>query len=310
MKRLLLIAAVAALVLPAAALAWGGAYPANDALNSQVDVQVSDAYPVDQALPQEWATFLGSLVHGAALAQVHLRLLPSNEVSAECGVEALACYDPNSQTIYATPEDQLDEPAAKEVVIHEYGHHVANNLSDAPWPAEDWGTKRWSSYENVCRKTEQGLASPGDEGRNYQQNPGEAFAETYRMLNLTKQGVAVADIGWDIVDQAFYPDATALSLLEQDITTPWTRNTLSHLSGSFGNGVVRTFTVKTTLDGTFAASLKKPVKAKMTLALYAGKRLIARGATVRARICGQRSLTLKVQRASGRGAFTIAVSRP
>ena len=308
MKRLLLLAVVAALVLPAAALAWGGAYPANDSLGSTVDIEVSDTYPVDEALPQEWATFLGTLVHGPELSRVHLHLLPSVEVTAECGGEALACYDPTTESIYATPEDQLDEPAAKEVVIHEYGHHVANSLSDAPWLAEDWGTKRWSSYENICSKTVQGLASPGDEGNNYQQNPGEAFAEAYRVLNLTKQGAT--SIGWDIVDRSFYPDATALSLLEQDITTPWKGNTRTHLSGSFGNGVVRTFKVKTSLDGTFVASLKKPTGAKMTLALYAGARLIARGGTVRTQVCGQRSLTLKVQRTSGKGAFTIAVSRP
>ena len=253
MKRLLLVVALLALVLPAAALAWGGTYPTGDQYGSSVKIQVSDSYPVDQALPQDWATFLGTLVHGPELAKLTLSLRTPDEVSKECGAQALACYDPDVQTIYATPEDQLDEPPAKEVVTHEYGHHIAANQLDSPWIAEDWGTKRWASYENICQKTESGLASPGDEGRFYAQNPGEALAEAYRVLNLTKQGATT--IGWDIVDQSFYPDATALQLLEQDITSPWTGNTISHLQGSFGNGVVRTFTVKTTLDGTFVASL-------------------------------------------------------
>lgn len=307
-KRLLVVAALLALILPAAALGWGGAYPTGDALGTSIQVQVSDRYATDQVNPQDWATYFGTLVHGPELAKLTLDLLPTQELARQCGSEALACYDPSASTIYATPEDQLDAPPAKEIITHEYGHHVANNRSDAPWVAEDWGTKRWATYEQICQKTLAGTASPGDEGLNYAQNPGEAFAEAYRVLNLTKQGAT--DIGWDIVDDAFYPDATALQLLEQDVLTPWTGPTLSHLRGSFGNGVVRTFGMKTTLDGSFVASLHKPAKAKMSLVLSSGTTVLARGATVRVQICGQRSLTLKVERKSGSGSFTIDVSKP
>jgi hypothetical protein len=48
----------------------------------------------------------------------------------------------------------------------------------------------------------------------------------------------------------------------------------------------------------------------MTLALYAGAALVAHGTSVRYQVCGQRALTLKVQRASGRGSFTVDVSKP
>jgi hypothetical protein len=286
-KRLLLVVAVA-LALPASALAWGGSYPSGDAYGSFVQIQVSDSYPVDQALPQDWATYL--------------------EVQRTCGGQALACYDPNREAIYISPEDQLDQPPAKEVVIHEYGHHIANNSDDAPWAALDYGTKRWSSYENICAKTASGKASPGDEGSHYFQNSGEAFAESYRVLNLQKQGQTT--IGWDIVDRSFYPDATALQLLEEDITTPWTGPTEAKLGGSFGNGAVRTFRVQTRLDGSFSAHLVSPTKARMRLALYNGSRLVAHGGTIRYGVCGQRSLTLQVQRVSGRGAFTVFVSKP
>ena len=304
----LLLVALVALLIPAAAFGWGGTYPTGDSFGSSVQIQFSDSYPVDQAMAQDWATFLGTLVHGPEMSKLTLHLIPTGELSTQCGVEALACYDPRSQTIYATPEDQVDEPPAKEVVTHEYGHHVANNRSDAPWPAEDWGTKRWATYEQICKKTIEGTASPGDEGFDYQQNPGEAFAESYRVLNLMKQGTT--PIRWDIVDDAFYPDPTALQLLEQDITTPWAGPTVTHLHGSFGNGVVRTFGVKTALDGSFVATLHKPAKAKMALVLYDGSRLVAKGARVRYEICGQRTLTLKVQRVSGTGSFTVDLSKP
>jgi hypothetical protein len=304
----LLAVAVVALALPASALAWGGSYPTGDTYATYVQIQVSDAYPVDQALTQDWATYLGTLVHGPELARLTLDLIPLSAVQSVCGGQALACYDPQRQEIFASPEDQLDAPPAKELVTHEYGHHLANNSNDAPWQALDYGTKRWSSYENICAKAAAGAASPGDEGPHYDQNSGEAFAETYRVLNLQKQGQT--NIGWDIVNRSFFPDATALTLLEQDITTPWVAPTVSNLHGSFGIGVVRTFKVQTQLDGAFSAHLVSPTKAKMQLALYNGSTLVQRGANIRYEVCGQRTLTLKVQRLSGRGSFTVNVSKP
>ena len=175
----------------------------------------------------------------------------------------------------ASPEDQLNAPAAKEIVIHEYGHHMANNSLNTPFAAEAYGTKRWASYMNICKRAAAGELFPGDEGDNYQENPGEGYAEAYRVLNLTKQGVS--DIGWDIVDPDLYPNATALTMLEQDITSPWKGPTLTHVRGSFGNGNVRTIVTKTTLDGSFVARLHAPTKSRMRLALYAGSRLVANG---------------------------------
>jgi hypothetical protein len=304
----LLAVAVVALALPASALAWGNSYPTGDSYGTYVQIQVSDAYPVDQALPQDWATYLGTLVHGSELARLTLDLIPLSAVQSVCGGQALACYNPLRQEIFASPEDQLDAPPAKEIVTHEYGHHLANNSNDAPWQALDYGTKRWSSYENICAKAAAGTASPGDEGSHYAQNSGEAFAESYRVLNLQKQGQT--SIGWGIVDHSFFPDAKALTLLEQDVTTPWVAPTVVKLHGSFGAGVVRTFTVQTQLDGSFSARLVSPTKAKMQLALYNAGTLVQRGANISYQICGQRTLTLKVQRLSGRGAFTVNVSKP
>src|SRR5262249_21130000 len=74
-KRVLAVAAFA-LAFPAAALAGGGTYPAGDTLGTQVHIQVSDTIPVDPALPQDWATYLGSLVHGTELAKLTLDLMP------------------------------------------------------------------------------------------------------------------------------------------------------------------------------------------------------------------------------------------
>jgi hypothetical protein len=305
--RAALAALLLALLLPAAALAWGGAYASGDVYGSSVQIEVSDSYPVDEALPQAWATFLGTLVHGRELARLHLRLAPIDEVQDVCGNRALACYQPDTEVILASPEDELDAPSAREIITHEYGHHVANNSLNAPFPAEAFGTKRWASYLNICKRSLDGELAPGDEGESYQENPGEGYAEAYRVLNLTKQGAT--SIGWDIVDTTFYPTAKALVLLEQDITSPWTGPTVTHVRGSFGGGTTRTIAVKTTLDGSFFARLHSPTKARMRLALYASGRLVARGTTVRYDVCGERSLRLKVERLKGAGAFTVDLSK-
>ena len=299
-KRAVLVVALLGGILPASALAWGGRYPTGDVYGSTIQINVSDTYPVDPALTQDWATFFGSLVHGRELASLTVDLAPLDEVQSFCGPQALACYDPNTQTIEASPEDQLNAPAAKEIVTHEYGHHVANNSLNTPFDAEAYGTKRWASYMNICKRAVAGELFPGDEGDNYEENPGEAYAEAYRVLNLTKQGAT--SIGWDIVSDDLRPDTTALALLEQDVVNPWTGPTLTHWHGSFGFGTVRTTNVKTTLDGTFVARLHAPTKSRMTL--------VAQGTTVKLQICGQRSLKLQVKRTLGSGSFTVDVSKP
>jgi hypothetical protein len=306
-----LIVGLVALVLPAAAFAWGGSYPSGDAAGTSVHIVVDDSYPVDQTLPQSWATYLGSIPHGAELSLLTLNLMPLSTVQSNqyCGDQSLACYDPSSDTIYAAPEDQLDEPPAKEIVTHEYGHHIANNQQDPPWRAEDYGTKRWSSYENICARAAAGTAAPGDEGGAYSLNPGEAFAESYRVLALTSIGQTPS--GWDIVNPNFYPNATALQLLQEDITSPWTGPTVRQVHGSFGYGTTRTIGVQTTLDGNFVARLHAPSKARFELELYNRGSLVARSRTnVSFKICGQRTLTLKVQRLAGSGSFTLDVSKP
>lgn len=308
MKRFVVVC-LAALALPASAFAWGGVYPTGDALGTSVHIDVSVSYPVDDTLPQTWATYLGTLVHGPELSKLTLHLAPLPEVQAHCGAQALACYDPNTETITASPDDTLDQPPAKEVVAHEYGHHIAQNRLDSPLPAEDFGTKRWASYENICARSVSGELSPGNEGTAYTKNPGEAFAESYRVLNLTQKGDTA--ISWDIVDQSFYPDATALALLEQDVLNPWTGPTLTHVKGSFGNGVVRTIALKTTLDGTLVARLHAPTKGAFRLSLWNRSTLVGRGvSSVRYEICGQRTLTLKVERLRGHGSFTVDISKP
>jgi hypothetical protein len=100
-------------------------------------------------------------------------------------------------------------------------------------------------------------------------------------------------------------------LLEQDVVQPWGENHTVTLAGRFGvrGPSVRNFKVTTLLDGTFTASVQGG--AQMRLAVLAGKTRVASGTTSTAgTVCGARTLTFRVTRTAGSGAFTLAVSLP
>jgi len=269
--------------------------------------------PTDTAVAQEWADFFGSLVHGSELSTVDVYLLSATEVSAVCGQGALACYGGNE--IYAPAEDPAFDLSAESVVAHEYGHHVAAHRLNPPWDAIDYGTKRWASHMNVCAKTERGMWYPGDETEDrYFLNPGEGFAEAYRVLN--EQQLQLPEAPWDIVSEQFVPDSTALALLQQDVTSPWTKNVTLTRTGSVSKRVkTRAFTVSTPYDGRMTVRLTSSAKAKFRLDIlsptsnslgHASGRNASAGATV----CGQRAVRLRVKDVSGAGAFRLAISRP
>ena len=158
---------------------------------------------------------------------------------------------------------------------------------------------------------------PGDEGQFYELNPGEEFAEDYRVLNERRAGLPESP--WEVVTRSLYPDQAALDLLAQDVTTPWAANTTTTYRGVLGRGASgRGFRVGTPLDGEFTATLISTAKAKHSLRLVdltTGKVLASAPATLRVKsvkvsVCGQRTLQIQVKRVSGAGAFTLTVSKP
>jgi hypothetical protein len=301
--------------LMAAAASWGGTYTAST--GEQVTITVSNAYPQDQAVPQRWANFLASLVHGSELSTVRVYLAPLSEVQSYCGPDALACYNPQNSLLVTPGDDPAANLTAEAVVTHEYGHHIANSRSDAPWDAIDYGTKRWSSYMQVCAKAEAGQYFPGaEQNSRYQLNPGEGFAESYRVLNERKAGIP--ETPWQVVSTALYPDATALSLIQQDVLSPWTGNTKSTLSTSLSRRArARTLSVSTPLDGKFAVTIRAAKGERVTADLYSasGARVghtvvTGTGArTLSTTTCGSRSYSVKLTRKTGSGAARLVVSK-
>jgi hypothetical protein len=178
-----------------AALRIAGATPAvaymtPDGLS--VSVQFSRSYTPAAPIAQTYVDFLGRLPHGSELSQLKIFIAPPAEVVDDCGGEdgTLACYDPSEQTM-TVPGQQTDTSdgsgvTTSYVLAHEYGHHIARHRLNPPFSALDYGPKYWSSFEQVCRGTYAGVLFPGDEGRHYLANPGEAWADTYAHITYPK----------------------------------------------------------------------------------------------------------------------------
>jgi hypothetical protein len=300
---------------------WGGPTVATD--GETVKIFFSNSYPVDPARALQWADFMTSLVHGPEFATVTIHLAPLAEVQQLCRSSlALACYNPPASTIVAPADDPEPGTSAKGVLTHEYGHHVAASRVNPPFVAVDWGTKRWASYEDVCARASSGDLFPGAEDADrYMLNPGEAFAESYRVLNEQKLGLPLEP--WDIVTRSLYPDATALNLLEQDILTPWTADTTQKLTAKLSAKVrSHTFKVSAPYDGTLIVLPGQTGRASVTASLLAKGKIVQaktfqhpKATSFSTKVCGQRQYHVRVQLAgvvakTARTTVTLTVSTP
>jgi hypothetical protein len=292
---------------------WGGVYRASTGEN--VTVYASNAFPMDPALGQRWADFLASLTHGSELSKVTVLLSTAAEISRVCGQDALACYSARGASLYAPGEDPSSSLSAEAVITHEYGHHIAANRNNAPWDALDWGPKRWDSSMQVCTAAKQGRLSPGAEDPvRYEENPGEGWAETYRLLNQRRLGLPESP--WEIVTQALYPTDAALAAAQQDVTSPWESNTTTPRTGAVTRtSRTRTYTIATPLDGSLKLTLRTSAGLRVGVDLFASSTRVAHvtGSGTLARsttVCGARSYRVRVTELKGRGSFQLAVSKP
>jgi hypothetical protein len=291
----------------------GGAVTASDGEQVTIYVQ-NELATADPSISQRWADMVTSLVHGSEISTIQIYVASLDRVQQTCGGRALGCYGNNRLIAMAS---DLPEITARAVLTHEYGHHVAHSSDNTPWPAVDYGPKRWSSVVGVCSRTASGELAPGDEGARYTLNPGEAFAEDYRLLNERRLGLP--ETFWGVVDQRFYPDQAALDAVAQDVTSPWHGPTTSTLASAFTSRATgRGFRIATPLDGTFRVTLTSPAKTQFTLRVVdpaTGKELgsspgSARVKSVEKGVCGQRTLQVQVKRLRGSGSFSLAVARP
>lgn len=308
--------ALRAHALVAAAPDWRGG-PTTASTGEVVNVRVSDTYPVEQVTPEAWAEFLVKLTHGAELAFLTAYIAPLAEVEQLCGDRALGCYSANRMV--AVGEAAPDGTTPEEVVRHEYGHHVAFHRDNAPWRAIEWGPKHWASAAGVCARVVRKEAFPGDERSNYAQNPGEAWAEAYRLMDERKAGILTSR--WPIIAPSFYPDEAALQAAERDVLEPWTAGSTTVFRRVFGKQTKKVWWIplSTALDGDLRISASLPRNGLYEVALVGPNRSTVlrraqwvgqRAKKVTTTVCGQRTLFVRVTQKGALGPVTVSVSAP
>ncbi|HLE99922.1 MAG TPA: hypothetical protein VI540_08495 [Gaiellaceae bacterium] len=300
-----------------AAVEWRGG-PVTASTGDVLQVFVSESLPVETATtPEQWAEFLVGLTHGSELSQLTSYFAPLVEVQEICGERTLGCYQRNELVSLAEPAGEGAIP--EEVARHEYGHHVASHRSNQPWTAIDWGPKRWASTVNVCARVSRSEAFPGDQRGNYSRNPGEAWAEVYRLMDERRAGITTAN--WQIIDPGFYPGEAALQAAEQDVLQPWAHGRPAAYRKVFGKKTKKVWSIplRTPLDGDVRVTVTFPRNGKHEIALLAPNRrtVIARGQSVGPRsktlvatACGQRTLHLRVAQRGVLGLVRVTASTP
>jgi hypothetical protein len=300
--------------LQQAAIAWRGG-PIVTSTGETVNVLVSDAFAVDAVTPESWAEFLAKLVHGPELASLTTYIAPLAEIRVLCGSGALGCYRQNRSV--ALGETLPDGTTPEEVVRHEYGHHIALYRANPPWQAIDWGPKNWASAEDICGRVTRNEAFPGNEDDHYAQNPGEAWAETYRLLDERKAGITTAT--WPIIAPSLYPTEAALAAAEKDVVQPWTAGTQRVFRKSVPTGKTWWIPLSTPLDGSLAVTAHLPRGGEHRVELMAANRstMLKRGAAagarvrrIRATVCGQRSQFVRVTQRGKPGLVTVVTATP
>jgi hypothetical protein len=156
---------------------------------------------------------------------------------------------------------------------------------------------------------------PGAEDpRRYTLNPGEGWAETYRVLNERKAGLPEAP--WQIVTPDLYPTEAALTAAEQDVTSPWQAATATKQTALLSRTKrTRTFTVTTELDGSLKMTLRHSAGMRLSLDVFASSTRAAHvvSAKVVSRtfaVCGTRSYRFRVTDLAGRGSVSLTVAKP
>jgi hypothetical protein len=289
--------------------------PITTSTGEVVDVRVSDALPVATATQEGWAEFLVHLTHGSELGQLKASIVTFDEVQEICGSRALGCYGGDQ---LVAPGETVVDTSPEEVVRHEYGHHIAAHRLNDPWTALDWGPKRWASAANVCSRAARNEAYPGNEGTYYQLNPGEAWAEVYRLMDERRAGITTAT--WPIIARSFFPDANDLLAAEQDVLQPWAAPRARLYTKTFGKKTARVWWIALTtpLDGSVRVNATVPTTSSSVDVALVGadrKTVVRRAQWIGQRVqrldgsvCGQRSLFVRVTQKGVVGRVRISVT--
>ena len=151
------------------------------------------------------------------------------------------------------------------MIAHEYGHHIAANRSNAPLRALDFGPKRWSSYELVCKNTTDGRLAPGDQSDVLPPEPGRGVGGGLRAAHLPERGL-------DASRSLLRPTQGSTLAVQADVLQPWAKRQTQTFTGTG----TRSFKLPITLDGAFTLQLDGPARTNYDIVLKSGGKVLDR----------------------------------
>jgi hypothetical protein len=277
----------------------------------QVRVETSPHYEPSLEYDEGLVAFLDSLTHGNELNNHKVYVATPSEMKHFCGGLAAACFLPNEGRIYIVGQESFGGFPTTYVLAHEYGHRIEAKRRNPPFPGGPlyWGTKRWASVEGVCKGVENGKYAPGNEGRYYFENPGEAFAETYAWSQF---GAGIVEWRWA---PSLHPSAAAYAAVRNDVLNPWAPEELEMQGNLSGARDHHAYRLRPKSDGLLQVSVSG--SGALELGLFDARgRLLAtsakRGSGKRLNylVCGNRNLRLVVLSSRPPGRYRLQVSMP
>ena len=166
--------------------AWaGGTFTAST--GESVRVLVSDSYPDPQAVGQRWADYLASLLHGSELGRVNAYVLhPGRDVVSLWPVRARVLRRERARVHRRHRLRRNARRGRSTRVRPPRGPRTVRIRRGSPQPGgRSAGRRPRTSAHAPSREPH----SPGSRMHHYELNPGEGYAEVYRVLNELKKGV-------------------------------------------------------------------------------------------------------------------------
>jgi hypothetical protein len=214
-----------------------------------------------------YASVLAGTIHYDEIEDVAVWVVPPADVQEICGAtEALACYGPDSRdSLHGTLVIPTSDPDLQHIIVHEYGHHVDNQLINLGhvFPHGQCGfgndgSRNWFFVRNVKDHVlRRGVSC--DPSARWQDLLGELFAEDYAWL--------VGNRTW-VLDGTRSPTSRQLRALAHDFAYPLEPRTLraTHKASTTRIKVFKSFETR---DWYFAdITLRGPRRADLDLALY------------------------------------------
>jgi hypothetical protein len=283
--------------------------PTADGLH--VRVETSPHYLPSLEYDEGLVGFLDSLLHGNELNNLRVYVATPSEMSHFCGGLAAACFIPNEGRIYIVGEESFGGFPTTYVLAHEYGHRIEAKRRNPPFPGGPlaWGTKRWASVEGVCRGALAGRYAPGNEGRYYFENPGEAFAESYAWSQF---GSGIVEWRWA---PSLHPNVAAYAAIRSDVLDPWAPEELERQGRLTSRRARHAYTLRPKGDGRL--QVRMTGSGGLDIGLFDSRgRLLAvsarRSSSERLHyvVCGDRNLRLVVLGSNPPGRYRLKISLP